>query len=207
MMFSSNLWLLTSITFILLLILTASIVFAIYMGKAIAQNDFLEYKDMDEGIKIQYPSNWKASENALDDYTNIVTFYSPLENISDTFPESVGISIIPFAENITLADYNTRVAQGLSFSPETKNIESTPTMLSGNPGYRIVVSSQNDNSTQFAFEEDNSTQFAFDAMRIWTVEDNKVYSIIYSASSTTYNFYLPIVEKMIGSFEIIKDPS
>lgn len=177
-----------------------------YIDKAIAQNDFLEYTNMDEGIKMQYPSNWKASETALADYTNIVTFYSPLEDISDTFPESVEISIIPFAKNITLEDYNARVAQGLSFSPELKIIESTPAKLGAYPGYRIVVSSQNDNSTEFDFNKSNSTQFSFDAMRIWTVEDNKAYSIIYSANSTKYNYYLPIVEKMIDSFEIIKGP-
>src|SRR5215208_2405876 len=115
---NNNFWLLTSITLQLLLILTAHTIFAIYTYKAIAQNDFLEYKNLEEGIKIQYPSNWKASETGLQDYTNIVTFYSPLENMSDTFPESVEISIIPFANNITIGDYNNRVAQGLSFSPD-----------------------------------------------------------------------------------------
>jgi hypothetical protein len=190
-MLSNSSWLVTLIPLLLLILLNSNI-FTISISKVIAQNDYLEYKNIGEGIRIQYPSNWKASHSNLQDYTNIVTFYSPLENITDTFPENVEISIIPFAANITLEDYNTRVAKGLGISPELRLKESNFTILGGKPGYRILVSS-----------ESNNTQLGFNILRTWMVEDNKVYSITYTANSTRYNAYLPIVEKMIDSFEII----
>ncbi|MGH9976070.1 MAG: hypothetical protein ACRD8Z_09595, partial [Nitrososphaeraceae archaeon] len=128
-----------------------------------------------------------------EDYTNIITFYSPLENISDRFPENVGISITPYSQNITLDDYNTQVATGLNMSPGiVRLIESNSTTLADNPAYRIAISPQVGNNSQFMFK----------IMRIWTIEDNNVYAIAYTAEPGRYDNYLPTVQKMIDSFEI-----
>jgi hypothetical protein len=39
-------------------------------------NNLLTYQNTVYGIKIQYPSDWRVSENGMRDYTNIVAFYS-----------------------------------------------------------------------------------------------------------------------------------
>ena len=40
------------------------------------------------------------------------------------------------------------------------------------------------------------------AMEIWTVKDDKVYIIDYVANESVYDTTLPVVKKMIQSFEI-----
>src|SRR5690242_7831040 len=45
-------------------------------------SNFLTYQDPTYGIKIQYPSDWTMSKTGLRDYTNIVAFYSPLQNLT-----------------------------------------------------------------------------------------------------------------------------
>lgn len=192
-----HLWLLTSITSTIFSILLSSIVFPFYADEAIAQKDYFEYRNGDDRVKIQYPFDWKASDTGLQDYKSIIAFYSPLENISDTFQENVEISIIPFAENITLGDYNSRVSKGLGLgiSSGLEIVESNSTTLADKPAYKVLLSSS----------VANNTEVAFDVMRIWTVENNKVYSISYLAESARYQHYLPVVERMINSFEIIED--
>jgi len=39
------------------------------------------------------------------------------------------------------------------------------------------------------------------ALEIWTVKDNKVYIIDYVANGQVYDMNLPVVQKMIKSFE------
>ena len=46
-------------------------------------SDFLTYENPLVGIKMQYPSNWTVSSSALRDYSDVVAFYSPLQNLSD----------------------------------------------------------------------------------------------------------------------------
>ena len=40
------------------------------------------------------------------------------------------------------------------------------------------------------------------ATEIWTIKDDKVYIVDYVANENVYNKTLPVVEKMIESFEI-----
>ena len=46
---------------------------------------------------------------------------------------------------------------------------------------------------------DNSDKMA---MEIWTIKDDKVYIIDYVANEQVYGIALPVVQKMIESFEI-----
>src|SRR5215208_4937626 len=46
---------------------------------------FLSYQNPLNDIFMQYPSNWLASTSGLADYTDLVAFYSPLQNLSHTF--------------------------------------------------------------------------------------------------------------------------
>jgi serine/threonine-protein kinase len=158
-------------------------------------DNFLAYENPTYGIKIQYPVDWTASQNGLQDYTDIIAFYSPLENISDRFPEQLSISVIDYSQNITLNDYTNRITDTLKQSPNLEIIQSNATTLAGNPAHKIVFSPMTGEQQQ---------QFKPEIMQIWTIKGDKAYSILYVAESVKYSNYLSTVQKMVNSFEITK---
>jgi serine/threonine-protein kinase len=155
--------------------------------------NFLTYQNPTYGIQIQYPSDWTISQTGLRDYTNIVAFYSPLENLSDVFPEHVLLSVMHYSKNITLNDYTNLVNATLK-QPGIQIVESNPiTLTAGNlAAHRIV----------FLPPAGINTPFKPEIMLVWTVKGDKVYTIAYNAEATKYSIYLPIVQKMIASLEI-----
>jgi hypothetical protein len=60
--------------------------------------------------------------------------------------------------------------------------------LSGSPAHQI--------SFDYSYLDHNKK-----ALEIWTVKDNKVYIIDYVANGQVYDMNLPVVQKMIKSFE------
>jgi hypothetical protein len=44
----------------------------------------------------------------------------------------------------------------------------------------------------------------FKGMKIWTIKDSSIYLITYAAKTEKYPIYLPTIQKMINSFNIIK---
>jgi hypothetical protein len=61
--------------------------------------------------------------------------------------------------------------------------------LAGSPAYQIGF--------DYSFLDHNKK-----ATEIWTVKDNKVYIINYVANEQVFDVTLPVVKKIIGSFEI-----
>src|SRR6266496_2789697 len=143
-------------------------------GSALLQNNatnnnFRTYQNPDYAIKMQYPTDWSASKSGLRDYTNVIAFYSPLENISDVFPEHLTLSITSYSQHITLQKFNTVLNNTLK-QPSVKIIESSPTTLAGNPAHKIVFLPPTDNAP-----------FKFETMLVWTVKSDKVYVMSYNA--------------------------
>jgi hypothetical protein len=67
----------------------------------------------------------------------------------------------------------------------------TITLEAGNNAYKVVYT--------FTLEQIN-----YKKMDIWTLQDDKVYIINYLAETRKYSSYLPTIQKMVDSFEIIK---
>jgi hypothetical protein len=61
--------------------------------------------------------------------------------------------------------------------------------LAGNPAFQI--------SFDYSYLDSNKK-----ATEIWTVKDDKVYIIDYVANEQVYDITLPVVQRMIESFEI-----
>ena len=158
-----------------------------------SSNNLLTYQNPAYGIKIQYPSDWRVSENGMRDYTNIVTFYSPLENLADRVPEHLTLSRVDYSQNITLDQYNKFLNSTLENIPGVQIIESNPTPLAGHPGYKVVYLSMLSN-----------IPFKFQDMLIWTIIGGKVYNISFNAEAAKYPTFLPTVQKMINSFQITR---
>ena len=167
------------------------------------QNPFLQYENTTYGIKIQYPAGygWQLSlsnQTSEDNvYNYIVAFFSPRDRVSDSVIETVNIAMenLTPEENITLDAYSTLQISQLSQSATNFDLkESTPTVLAGIPAYKIVYS-------------EILQQVPLQVMQVWTINDNKAYVITYIAEAPKYSTYLPVVQKMIDSFEIINSTS
>jgi eukaryotic-like serine/threonine-protein kinase len=151
------------------------------------------YQNPAYGIKIQYPSDWRVSENGLRDYTNIVAFYSPLENVTDRVPEHLTLSRIDYSQNITLDQYNKFLNSTLKNISGVQILESNPITLAGHQGRDVVYLST-----------PSSLPFKFQDMLIWTIIGGKVYSLSFSAEAGKYSTVIPTIQKMINSFRITR---
>jgi hypothetical protein len=162
----------------------------------ITAEDFLTYENTTYGIRIQYPVIWQVGEpnqTSQDNVKTIVAFRSPKDRISDTIAESViiGVENLPPEENISLDAYSTLQIAGLTqFSTDFDLEQSTPIVLAGSPGHKIVYS-------------ETVQQHPIKTMQVWTIKDNKAYIISFAGEEAKLSNYLPTIQKMIDSFEFI----
>ncbi len=71
-------------------------------------------------------------------------------------------------------------------------IKSNTTSIDNNPTYQIQYTQKDGRAT-------------FDTLQIWTISGNKIYTIIFNADPADYPTYLPIIQKIIDSFDILED--
>lgn len=156
-------------------------------------NNFLTYQNPTYGIKIQYPSDWTISQTGLRDYNNIVAFYSPLGNLSDTLPQHLLLSRTHYSQNISLNDYSKLVNDTLR-QPGIQIVESKSVMLTGGAiAHRVVF-----------IPPAGSAPFKPEIMLVWTAKGDNIYTIQGTFDAAKYHIFLPTIQKMIDSFEITK---
>ena len=173
-------------------LLQSQSVFAQQQGGEQQESAFLPYVNPIHRIFMQYPSNWIASTSGLADYTELIAFYSPIQNVSDFFPARLTISVINFAQNISLPEYTDSVQTILNQSDQVDVTSSSEVTLAGYPGHRVVVAIQ-------PFQ--NSTSL-FHQMSTWTTVGNKVYLLTYEGEESTFNRHLPEVSQMLESLRL-----
>jgi hypothetical protein len=155
--------------------------------------DFLPYNNPTYGIFIQYPSEWTASTSGLEYYTELIAFYSPLQNTSDLFPARLAISVITYGQNISLPEYTDFLLTTLNQSEQIDVTSSSEVTVAGYPGHRVVV------LTSQPFQ--NST-LIFNQMDTWTTIGNKVYLLSYEGEESAFNQHLPEVNQILESLSI-----
>ena len=161
------------------------------------ESNFVIYENPTYGIRIRYPDDWQKTE-----YVNAnrfwVDFMSPFKNNPNTFPAIVSVSVEGLNHSITTTNEYVngilnKAKQSLSdFQINESNHNAN---IAGTSAYKIVYS---------FLSQDPAVQAHFQSMNIWSVRDNKVYGISYTEVKSLYPTYLPTVQKMIDSFEIIK---
>jgi hypothetical protein len=156
------------------------------------ETSFLPYLNPIQGIFMQYPSNWIASTSGLEDYTDLVAFYSPLQNLSDSFPARLTISLVNYGQNISLPEYTNLILTRLNQSEQVHVRSSSEVTIAGYPGHRVVLAIQ-------PFQ--NST-LIFNQMNTWTTIGNKVYQLRYEGEESTFNQHLPEVSQMLETLRI-----
>jgi hypothetical protein len=151
---------------------------------------FLAYESPVSGIRTQYPDGWEILIQNTSNSSLSLRFYSPPENDTDTYRENVILEINTISNNTALSNFTgAALASYLESFSDFELIELTSTNLANNtiPAYKLVGS---------------RTQEGLDFMQIVAMKDDKVYTILYSSEKTRYSTYLPIIEKMINSFEV-----
>jgi hypothetical protein len=159
---------------------------------ASANSSFLTYQNPDFGIKMQYPSNWTKQEDNLLLHT-IAAFSLIHQNPFD------------FA-NVTLAEVDLRVYNAPQNETSTKlNIGQINTQ-----GQTIISYYKNSTTTLGGYPALKIRSYSFGVvtqkeMQIWTFIPNKhvLVEIIYIAQPSKYSLYLPIVQRMIDSVEMV----
>jgi hypothetical protein len=185
-------------------------------------NNFLTYKNFVFGILIRYPSTWQKVEpedvsvrRFSDDTSDkqIVEF-TPISGTSDRYQVGLSISvhnlhhsgltnlfrILDKNQNTLLKSFTLTHLTTLSTKlPGFEFIkpESTDTTLadSNNPAHEIV----------YTYRAEPQSSIVIKGMDAMTIRDDKGYIIRYSAAPANYSHYLPIVQKMMDSFNTIKE--
>ena len=157
---------------------------------------FLTYQNSTEGIKIHYPANWEKVKNAsIPQFA--VLFLSPQENSSDIFRERVVVQAINLpSRNTTLDELVNELVGNLKTRLVNFELQDSKpfTIASNNTAQMLIYTYSN-------FLPDFRTLKSTDVAMI---NGNKAYIITYNAEASKYSSYLPTVQKMIESFEIIK---
>jgi len=153
-------------------------------------NNFLTYQDSTLGIKIDYPVGWTHELHA----GSLVTFLASLESDSNTYPAGLGVTVKHLGSRNTSLNEVTKVQiKNLTQShPDFKLVESTNSILAGNIAHKIVFS-----ATDNMIHERR-------AMQIWTFKGDNAYLITYKAEPGEYAKYLPLIQKMVDSFQFTR---
>jgi eukaryotic-like serine/threonine-protein kinase len=162
-------------------------------------NSLVTYENPAQGIKILYPASWqKTEQHSANRFW--VNFISPLNNNNaSAFPATVSVSIDGLNQNIsanTTSQYVTGLLDSVRRSlPDFQIIESNPnSSIAGNSAYKMIYT---------FLSQDPAIQAHFQSMNIWTLKDKKAFSISYTELKPLYASYLPTVQKMIDSFEVM----
>ena len=159
--------------------------------QSLMNDNLLAYEGPGYGIRTQYPDGWEILIQSTSNSLLSLRFDSPPENDTDIFRENVILEIHTISNNNTdLSNFTSAaLASYLELYPDLKFSEVSSTNLANDtiPAYKLVGS---------------RTQEGLDFMQIVAIKEDTVYTISYSSATTRYSTYLPIIEKMIDSFEV-----
>ena len=152
-------------------------------SKKTQTTDFPSYRNHSLGITIQYPVGWQLEVDK-----NKITFVQQNDIVS--LETNVENNI-----EASLSEYvNTRLKELLEQRQDFNLLESTPATISGNPAHKVVYT--------FVKEDGLRAGEINKVLRIWSIENNKLYTIAYVAEEDRFSEYLPKIEKAIDSFRI-----
>ena len=148
------------------------------------------YENINQGFKVDYPQIW-SKQNRDDFFATGVVFFSPLTKDGDNFKERVSVLVENLSSDLSLAQYTDQSIAEIKKLSDPDVAEPQIISLGANEGRQVVYDSK---------ENGKPVQ----RMQTWSVKNGRAYVITYTAKPDSYDTYLPIVEKMIESFETTK---
>ena len=186
----------------------------------------LSYTNSTYGIKMQYPSDWKILDGPATIFhnqskgLNVVTeILTPIQ--SNYYNPKIGAthnSIRLVVENYsTFGDYvnnniNSYIGNNNSAADDKNKLQTVANKRIGAIGiycHDFDLKGWNQNATLAGnpanqiFLDYSYANNSKDGTEIWTIKDNKIYLIEFVTQDKLYSSYLPIVNEMINSFQIV----
>ena len=178
-------------TIILSVVTLASIAVIIFIvTKLKDQGEFLVYKSDQYHFQLQYPKTWqigKPIENVA------VWFVAPSEGALDSFQESVNIIVQDLRKSpMSLSMYSEMAVKQMKavFENNLEIVEKKPVRLSGLPAYK------------FNYYGKSNAGRTYEFLHVWTIKNDIAYQVSFTASSESFDDYLPVVQSMMKSFEV-----
>ena len=158
--------------------------------------DYNRFVNETWGFEIQYPTDWEVDTKNYAEgnnrYTNLVTFYSPLENDEDRWRDYVliGYDKIPYE-----ADIDGYLNEAIELYKASENFylvsSSTDAALSGLPAYTVTYT-----------DREGDPPINVKITERATIIDGNAFYIRYTAEENSYSDYFPIFNEMAESFKI-----
>jgi hypothetical protein len=177
--------------------------------------DFLSYHNSDSKIAIEYPSNWQKIEKEGDLDREIVDFQSPLEGRVDNYREEVMISTHDLGHRNILGLFSNFIDKSDSDKISLKSFVITRvTKLSDTlkdfhfikeeSGPMSFGNSKSAYTVAYLFRGhgQHNGDIAIKAMEVLTIKGSTGYIFSYFAEPLEYDLYLPIIKKILKSFQI-----
>jgi hypothetical protein len=184
------------------LVIAMSLLCGLYAGFAYAQEqqqgEWSLYQNGTYGISMLYPSNWtqhNITGSEDDGFIYISDFSSPEE--TDGYFGYVTIAIDSMPNTTSMESYLNQSINIYSQDPELQEFQLLTSSignftLAGIPAYSFEIA-----YTDLEFGPQN-------LLEVGGIFDNKAYYIQYYADPPIYQKYLPVVERMIDSFQIMQ---
>ncbi|WP_414586416.1 protein kinase domain-containing protein [Scytonema sp. PCC 10023] len=155
-----------------------------------ADTEFSMYENPTYGVRIKYPQSWKIQQIG-DPFTGDVVKFWPSPTISSKkLTAEVNINVENLKEPTSLMEYtNLSVNEIVQFLANARIHDSHPTKLSNLPAHEVIYSGKEEGSN-------------IKRRAIWTLKNNQVYIITYTAEESEYDKYLQIAQAMINSLKI-----
>lgn len=143
-------------------------------------NDFLEYKNAQMGIAMNYPTDWKFKD------VGAGIWFTPQDQKKMT--PALILTVNPLAQNISNLDQLMDVVvPSLKARYSQEGFDSpVESMLGGNPAREIRYKSK------------------FNIKHLWilTILDGKIYEVWFQGEEKRFEALLPVVSKMMSSYQI-----
>ncbi len=153
---------------------------------------YLDYQNTAYGFKMKYPGHWTRIDKP--EGGAVVAFVSPKESDLDTLLENLNISFHDLSvKPLTLEQFSQMATFQLTvtFGELVTVVTSESAPVSRYSGYKFVY--------DVGEEEGKKARF----LHYWIVERNKAFIFTYFGKPDDFNKNKGILNKMLGSFELI----
>jgi eukaryotic-like serine/threonine-protein kinase len=163
------------------------------LSQTSTNSPFSTHENRELGIKIDYPIAWQRVE----DFSS-VRFSSPYESNFDTLQETLVINVefLPFQDLFTLDYFINDPEAGFRAQAQLNNfhiIEESYINLANTAAYKVVFTETFDRE---------GVPHQFMEMYVILLKSDRAYFIQYYAEPNTFYNYLPIIERMLNSFQL-----
>jgi eukaryotic-like serine/threonine-protein kinase len=150
---------------------------------------YITYENPTYKIRLTYPPYLKKQEEISGE---IIFFLSPQDSTTDAFPANLDIIVQNISSQpMSLEEFtNISIAQIREMVPDYVITDSRKATLSKESAYLLSYT-----GTQGLLK--------LKWMSVYTIKNDTLYLITYTAGSDKFSTYLPTVSKMLDSFEII----